>query len=114
MKQYILTISIFITLVLLSVLNSEAQGSKSVKEIGSNELSIYPNPSSNGEFKVKGDFIIEIEVLNLIGKSLFHNRFEIPSLDEITVKIEKAERGYYLMKITLRENKTIVKKILLK
>lgn len=101
-----------ITLSIGGQMHLSAQSSRANREISSADITIYPNPAMTGEFRVKGDFISEIEVLNLIGKSLIHNKVENPNQEEITIKIDKPERGYYLVKVTLRDNKSIVKKVL--
>ena len=112
MKEYILYILLVVALSFTGQLHLSAQSSRVLREISSAEITIYPNPATSGEFRVKGDFISEIEVLNLIGKSLIHNKVENPNQEEITIKIDKPERGYYLVKVTLRDNKSVVKKVL--
>jgi len=114
MKRYILLFLFVLAFSVAGQMQTFAQGSKTLKEFTSADITIYPNPTANGEFKVKGDYITEIEVLNLIGRSIIHNKLESPSQDEVTIKIDKPEKGYYLVKVTFRDNKTVVKKVLLK
>lgn len=88
--------------------------SGSNEEIGSKELLIYPNPTSNGSFNISGRGINKVQVLNLFGQTIetlvnIKSDQNVESVFEINLK-EHASGIYFLM--IQRENHLIVEKII--
>ncbi len=80
------------------------------------EALIYPNPLIGDKFVVKSESnIIRVEVVNVIGKVI--NRTENKEnfeLHELQVYIGKCEKGMYFVKVSFDDNKSIIKKLLVK
>ncbi len=68
-----------------------------------NDIQIFPNPSKN-IFKIKGDNISDIEVLNMAGAVVLKNT------DITQIDMSSQKSGIYLAKIK-QGNKTVVKKL---
>jgi hypothetical protein len=80
-----------------------------------NEASIYPNPLIGDKFSVKAESNIKkVEVVNVIGKVINRTENEDFEIREIQVYIGKCEKGMYFVKITFEDNKSIIKKLLVK
>ena len=80
------------------------------------EAIIYPNPLTGDKFIVKSESgsIKKVEIVNVIGKVINRTENESFELRELQIYIGKCEKGMYLVKITFGDNKSIIKKLLVK
>jgi hypothetical protein len=79
------------------------------------EAVIYPNPLIGDKFIVKsGSGIKKVEIVNVIGKVINRTENEDFELHELQIYIGKCEKGMYLVKITFDDNKSMIKKLLVK
>ena len=86
--------------------NAVITGIESVKI---KDLTVYPNPTKD-IIKVESEEIIEsIELLDLLGKTILKKQFNQLN-PEFT--IEGYQKGYYLLRITIKEGGTEVRKII--
>jgi hypothetical protein len=84
-------------------------------EKSENETIIYPNPLIGDKFVVKSESgIKKVEIVNVIGKVINRTENEEFELHELQVYIGKCEKGMYLVKITFDNNKSMIKKLLVK
>lgn len=75
-----------------------------------NLISLYPNPNS-GDFTVKSSqIIINIEIIDQLGKTVFESKFHAKSV-EINTKLQK---GLYFIRIKLYDNNLINKEIIIR
>ena len=75
----------------------------------------YPNPVTGKIVKIKSCKAIKnVEILNVIGKCIqkVTNTYNI--YDDMTIVLEDYEPGMYLAKITFEDDRTIVKKLVVK
>lgn len=75
----------------------------------------YPNPVTGNIVKIKSCKAIKtVEILNIIGKciQLVSNTYNI--YDDMTIVLQDYEPGMYLAKITFEDDRTIVKKLVIK
>jgi hypothetical protein len=78
------------------------------------KLSIYPNPASNGLFRISATQPIEeLEVLNMIGQSIYRNTLKGGFL-QYQVRLPDRHKGMFLVRVTLGNSTQVVKKIWLK
>jgi len=80
-----------------------------VNEIGSENVSVYPNPSSN-QFNVYGlQFAIKrqlaVELFSIDGKLLLS---EMPKADNISINTQNFAKGIYLLKVGTATRKIVV------
>jgi len=76
---------------------------------------VYPNPVRDGKFYVSSSYsITSIEVLNVIGQRIVKKDFNAYNVQEIMVELLNCEQGLYLVKISFINDKTIIKKLLVK
>ena len=74
----------------------------------------FPNPVINKEFTVKATEIIsDIEIVNVIGQTIYKENNNALRGD-MFVKLPECNDGLYLVKIRFKDNKSIVKKILVR
>ena len=79
------------------------------------EAVIYPNPLVGEKFTVKcSENIKKVEVVNVIGKVINRTENENLALRELPVYIGKCDKGIYLIKVSFSDNKSIIKKLLVK
>ncbi|MBR3714052.1 MAG: T9SS type A sorting domain-containing protein [Bacteroidales bacterium] len=80
------------------------------------EVVIYPNPVSSGDMvKIKSSFTIkDIEITNIIGKCVQHEKNTKQIYDDITLKLNKNAPGVYYAKITFEDDKWVIKKLLVR
>ena len=80
------------------------------------QISLFPNPSFDGNFTIKSsDAISSIEVLNVIGRSLYKKNNENEATYEHYIQLDNYDNGLYLIKIAHISNPDVViKKLLLK
>jgi hypothetical protein len=79
------------------------------------EAAIYPNPLIGDKFVVRSESGIKrIEIVNVIGKLINRTENEDLELHELQIYIGKCEKGMYLVKITFSDNKSMIKKLLVK
>jgi hypothetical protein len=107
---------IIIILIFLSVVafNSYSQDISNVG-LKEKEVLIYPNPLIGDKFIIKTESnITRVEIVNMIGKVVNRAENEDTNLHELTVYLGKCEKGMYFVKITFEDNKSIIKKLLVK
>ncbi len=80
------------------------------------EAVIYPNPVASGEMvKIKSSITIkDIEITNVIGKCIQHEKNSRQIYDDITLKLNDNAPGVYYAKITFEDDKWIIKKLLVR
>ena len=85
-------------------------GDLGVEDVAVNkEISIYPNPSSNGIFTVNTDTTLKYEVYNVLGQSV--KTGELTSVNN-TVNLSSSQKGIYILKLVdVAANKTTTRKI---
>jgi len=84
--------------------------------VAEHSVLIYPNPVFNDNFFVKSETgtIATVEVLNVIGQRVkkIVNETGVPY--NIYVKLPDTQKGMYMIRITFSDNKTMIRKILVK
>jgi hypothetical protein len=115
MKQVLLSVCIlFFTLNAVGQTDTTniSQSGKSIQEYQSVKITIYPVPVREGLFTIKSEKdISEIKITNIIGQSIFHERYDTP-LNIIKITLEKPGRGIYLCAIIFSDGTRAVKKIM--
>ena len=82
--------------------------------INKNDASFYPNPVINNKFIVKATNIIKsVEIFNVIGRTIHKQKNKLQR-EYMKIELDNCEKGMYLVKITFQDNKSIIKKILVK
>jgi hypothetical protein len=115
MKQVLLS---FIILFISLSANSQTdttninRGAKTISEYQAVKITIYPVPVRDGLFTVKSEKeISEIKITNIIGQSIFNERYDSP-MNQIKITLEKPGRGIYLCAILFSDGTRTVKKIM--
>lgn len=122
MKQFILTIFLG-----LSMLCTQAQGPIAVQSqqaeknklgLEDKDISIYPNPSSNGIFTISADNVsakkIELRIMNVIGNEVLREVYS--NLDgsfSKTVDLNNFAKGLYYVKLET-DQFSVVRRVILK
>lgn len=76
---------------------------------------IYPNPLVGENLTVKSEGNIKkIEVVNVIGKLINRTKNENFALHELAIHLGKCDKGIYLVKVSFSDDKSIIKKLLVK
>ena len=120
MKQILQKLSFTIVLFIGIISLSTAQGysyhpEKIIIDNNNYDVVIYPNPVTDYKFSVKSSFKIKsVEVLNVIGQRVKKVENKMESLDEVKVKLPDCDEGVYMVKIIFINNKTSIKKIIVK
>jgi hypothetical protein len=79
------------------------------------DAAIYPNPLIGDKFIVKSEFgIKKVEIVNVIGKVVNRTENQDFEIGELPILVGKCQKGMYLVKITFYDNKSIIKKLLVK
>jgi len=79
------------------------------------EALIYPNPLVGEKFTVKSaGNIKKVEVVNVIGKVINRTENKNFALHELPIYVGKCDKGIYLIKVSFNDNKSIIKKLLVK
>ena len=116
MKKIIL--SIFVSLFALTIAQQTKAQSFSVQSytiMPTHEVVLYPNPVTQDYFKVKSnDIIKQVEVINVIGQSIHKKKNEDQTPETLRIQLNNCEKGMYLVKITFNDDKSIIKKLLVK
>jgi hypothetical protein len=72
-------------------------------------FSLYPNPTSNGQFTIKTSGLdgqdVELQIVNLLGQKVFDNRRKVAENGEIQVNASSLAIGVYL--VQLRQNQQV-------
>ena len=119
-KKYIIALLFCVSLSVYSV-NTQAQSNSHVKNENTSlymqdyKVIIYPNPVTDNKFFVKSELTIKsVEVLNVIGQTIKKvlNTTNLPY--NIAVNLPNCDNGMYMVKITFKTKKVIIKKILVK
>jgi hypothetical protein len=115
MKKVLLSVSIlFFTLCANAQTDTTiiSQAGKSISEYPSVKITIYPVPVREGLFTIKSEKdISEIKITNIIGQSIYHERYDTP-LNNIKITLENPGRGIYLCAIIFSDGTRAVKKIM--
>ncbi len=110
----------FLLFMLFSFLNVNAQkkyenNSGVNTSVVSSNILIYPNPVKNNKFYVKSETVIKsVEVLNVLGENIKKIYNETNVAYNIFVELGDVQKGMYLVKITLKNGKSVIRKIILK
>lgn len=95
-------------------LHQTANNDTSLFYINKNDASFYPNPVINNKFVVKATNIIKsVEIFNVIGRTIHKQKNKLQR-EYMKIELDNCEKGMYLVKITFQDNKSIIKKILVK
>lgn len=122
MKQFILTIFLGI-----SVLFTQAQGPVVVQSqqseknklgLDDKDISIYPNPSSNGIFTISADNLsakkIELRIMNVIGNEVLREVYSnLDASFSKTVDLNKFAKGLYYVKLET-DQFSVVRRVVIK
>jgi uncharacterized protein YdeI (BOF family) len=85
------------------------------EKVKQHDVLIYPNPMMGEQFTVKSSSAIsKVEVVNVIGKVIKRVENNDLALKEIPVLVGKQEKGLYLIKVSFEDDKTVIKKLLVK
>jgi len=121
MKQVCLTILTLIVLLAANPFDSFSQVkthnyySMSLNNVTSHDAVLFPNPVTDNKFKVKSDdLILSIDVINVIGQSIKKLDNNSQTKEDIEILLNNCEKGMYLVKITFQDDKSIIKKLLVK
>lgn len=89
----------------------ECDPASSVKNETLSELSIYPNPSENGEFTIKVvDGIEKLEVINALGQNILTEK-DLDAVSKINVG---SKTGVYFVKIVTKDGRLISRRVIIK
>ncbi|PLX13945.1 MAG: hypothetical protein C0598_02525 [Marinilabiliales bacterium] len=80
-----------------------------VQENGLSNLIIYPNPSSNGLFTIKGDYFEGFQIFNSVGMSLDLKTQN--SNNSTVIDLSDKQKGIYFLKLSTG-SKSIVRKLI--
>ncbi len=119
-KSTIILFTAFLFFSVFSAYTVNAQGfsedtKKSIEFISDSDVSIYPNPVTNNKFFVKSEKIIKsVEVMNILGQNLktIHNETNVAY--NIIVELGELKKGMYMVRVTFKDNQSIIRKIILK
>ena len=115
MKQFLLAICmLFFTLYANAQTDTTniSQAGKKNSEYPFVKITIYPVPVRDGLFTIKSEKdISEIKITNIIGQSIFNERYDSP-LNIIKISLDKPGRGIYLCAILFSDGTRAVKKIM--
>ena len=77
------------------------------------EFKIYPNPCRNKKVSVEffNEFIAEITLTNIAGKTVLYKKTDIPS-EKVILKLENVPNGMFLLQIKSESGKVKVGKLL--
>ncbi len=117
MKKILLTIFpiLFVVFQLLAAESDKTNPRSPFCELQpEHEVIIYPNPVLNNTFKIKGDEIQSVEVVNVIGQAIVRKNYDAPQGEAMQIYLKKCDKGMYLVKITFKDKKAIIKKLLVK
>ncbi len=109
-------IKIIVFLVFLSVVAFKSYGQDlTYLDNKENEAVIYPNPLNGDKFVVRSSGrITRVEIVNVIGKLINRTENENADIRELQIYLGKCEKGMYFVKIIFEDNKSIIKKLLVK
>jgi hypothetical protein len=116
MKQTLLSFIIILFFVLSANAQTDTTGvrqaGKTIHDNAAVKITIYPVPVRDGMFTVKSDKeISEIKITNIIGQSIFNERYDSP-MNLIKISLEKPGRGIYLCAFLFIDGTRAVKKIM--
>jgi len=81
----------------------------------SHDAVLYPNPVTDNKFFIKsGEAIVNIDVINVVGQSIKKLENISQTGEDIEVQLGNCEKGMYLVKIRFSDEKSIIKKLLVK
>lgn len=110
-EKTIILLLLFLGLVVFKSSGQDIAG-LDVKE---KEVVIYPNPLIGDKFIVKSDTkVTRVEIVNVIGKVINRTENENADIKELQIYMGKCEKGMYFVKIIFEDNKSIIKKLLVK
>lgn len=77
------------------------------------DFKIYPNPCRNKKVTVEffNEFIAEIKLTNIAGKTVLYKKTDIPA-EKIILQLENVPNGMYLVQIISESGKVKVSKLL--
>lgn len=83
-----------------------------VKQIESNDLKVYPNPTQNGRvtLELNNGMISEVRLINIAGKEAAVRKMDFETV-KYTMELENIPSGIYFISVKTTENKVVVKKL---
>ncbi len=80
------------------------------------QVVIYPNPANRGDIlKIKSSLLVKnVVVTNMIGVEICNQTNEFVIYDDLQLKIDNCTPGIYYAKITFEDNKSVIKKVIMK
>jgi hypothetical protein len=76
-------------------------------------ISIFPNPVINNTVTLtSGSDFNEIEILNIVGRSVFQKRFK-PAVTKATLNLKQFNKGIYFIRVSFNDNTIITEKIMI-
>ncbi len=74
----------------------------------------YPNPVTNGKLTIDSDYKMKkIEIFNILGKAVLNKNYQ-SGLKNTVIDLNKFESSIYFVNVTFENNKTIIKKIVVR
>jgi predicted extracellular nuclease len=67
------------------------------------QLTIYPNPVTNNNFTVRGQEIVSVEVINVLGQTIFESATSDVQ-NRIDIELNNPNEGVYMVKIDFADN----------
>ena len=79
------------------------------------DVLIYPNPVTDNKFYVKSEKVIKtVEVLNVLGQKIKTVNNQTNVAYNIFVNLGQVKNGMYMVNIIFSDNKSIIRKIIVK
>lgn len=104
---------IFTLLVACIPLFSFAQSIETTPEV-EHEVVIYPNPAHGEYIQIESKDIRAVEIMNILGRKVFTRKAMDHNAREMEIRINDFDQGLYLVKVTFRDKKTVLQKVLVK
>jgi hypothetical protein len=78
------------------------------------KVTIFPNPVIKDELTITaGNSIIMIEILDIVGSSVFIQRYDTGT-NKVILRLENLNKGLYIIKVKLSSKSTVTEKIMIK
>ena len=78
------------------------------------ELNLFPNPVTDGKLTITSENKInELEVFTILGKTVINKSYQT-GINNAVLDLSEFESSIYFVKVTFKNNKTVLKKIIIK
>jgi len=111
MKKLIFTLFIAVAPLLLL---AQTQRSGPFAPDDEHEVVIYPNPVFEDDMHIKSEDIASVEIMNVIGRKIYTKKVKDRHHKEVIVPVDPFDKGLYLVKVTFRDKKAVIQKVLIK